>query len=335
MTSLRPFFIAALSLLALICFGIISLTNLEHFSFSDALWFTVVSLATVGFGDLVPHTTGGRIVTMLLILGGVSLLSYVMRIILVSVVEGYLSDIWGNRKMIKEISRLKDHIIVCGAGRVGKEVVAELIREKQEYVVIEKNPDILNKFHEEGSVVFIAGDATEDKVLLSARVEYARGVIVTLADDAENLLITVTCRDFNPKVRIVTRANRQESIIRLKRAGADTVICPAAIGGSRMALASLKPASVAFVQNLIDPNIDLNLEELLLKDTSVLVGKRLKDLNFRVEYGAVLLGIRHGEKIIINPSSAEQLKAGDMLIMCGAKASLSRLEKVVVGEKVS
>jgi voltage-gated potassium channel len=262
-------------------------------------------------------------------------LTYVLSTIFVGIVEGHISDIWGRRRMMKEISKLKDHMIVCGAGRVGREVVAELIREEQDYVVIEKNPDILDELQEDGSVIFLAGSASEDKVLLAARVAYARGVVTTLADDAENLMITIACRDFNPKVRIVARANRPESIIRLKRAGADTVVSPSAIAGSRMALSALRPASVAFVQTLIEEtDIDLDLEELLLKDNSLLVGKRLKDSRLREEYGVMLLAIRRGEKTITNPSSAEELMAGDLLILCGTKAALSHLEKVVLGEKV-
>jgi len=334
--SLRPIFYAALALVALICIGVVSFVSLEQKSINDALWLILVSMTTVGYGDQVPATTAGRIIIMLLVLSGVGLLTYVLSTIFVGIVEGHISDIWGKRKMMKEISRLKDHIIVCGAGRVGREVVAELIREKHDYVVIEKDPVILNEFHEEGSVIFIAGNASEDKVLIAARVAQARGVITTLSDDAENLMITIACRDFNPTVRIVARANRPESIIRLKRAGADTVVCPSAIAGNRMALASLKPASVAFVQTLIEePDIDLSLEELLLNNNSVLVGKKLKDSRLREEYGVMLLAIRRGDAIITNPSSAEQLMARDLLILCGAEGALSLLEKVAVGEKVT
>jgi voltage-gated potassium channel len=220
----------------LIGVGVVSFVSLEQKSFVDALWLILISMTTVGYGDVVPATTTGRVIIMLLVLSGVGLLTYVLSTIFVGIVEGHISDIWGKRKMMKEISKLKDHIIVCGAGRVGNEVIAELIREEHDFVVIEKDPNILNELHEEGTVKFIAGNASEDKVLLAARVAHASGVITTLADDAENLMITIACRDFNPKVRIVARANRPESVIRLKRAGADTVVSPSAIAGSRMAL---------------------------------------------------------------------------------------------------
>lgn len=336
MTSIRPILYAALALMALICFGVISLIRLEQLSLNDTLWLIAVSMTTVGFGDVVPATTAGRFITILLVLGGVGLLTYVLGAIFVGMLEGHLSDIWGKRRMMKDIAKLQDHIIVCGAGRVGKEVVAELIRDNQDYVVIEKETAVLEEFKQEGSIMFIAGDATEDKVLLSAKVEQARGVIITLADDAENLLITIACRDFNPAVRIVARANRQESIIRLKRAGADTVVCPSAIAGNRMALASLKPASVAFVQTLFEePDIDLSLEELLLNDNSVLVGKKLKNSRLREDYGVMLLAIRRDEEIITNPSSEELLMAKDLLILCGAAGALSNLEKAAAGGKAT
>lgn len=334
MTSLRPLLHAALALIVMVWAGVYSFVEFEDKSVIDALWLTMTSITTVGFGDVVPSTTAGRVVTIFLMLGGIGMLTYVAGTIFTGMLEGQLRDIWGKKKMVKEISKLRNHIVVCGAGRVGREVVAELLQENKRFVVIEKDPARLEELRTEGGVLFIAGDATEDKVLLYARVSQARGVITTLAEDAGNLMITIACKDFNPEARIVARANRPESIIRLKRAGADTVVCPSAIAGNRMALASLKPASVAFVETLVeDREINLNLEELYLNEKSPFVGNVLRDSHIREDYGVMVLAIRRGEENIINPDPGEKFMAGDLLILCGEAEKLVLLEKMAAGEE--
>lgn len=330
--SIRPIIYAGTALFILVSGGIYGIIRLEGKNFMDALWLMIVSITTVGYGDVVPSTTAGRLMTMFIVVCGVGLLTYVLGTVFVGVLEGHLSDVWGKRKMMREIAKLNGHIVVCGSGRVGREVMAELLEEKQRFVVIEKDPVRLEELKSEGSVLFIAGDATEDKVLLSARVPQAKGVITTLPDDAENLLITIACKDFNPRVRVVARANRPESVIRLRRSGADTVVCPSSIAGSRMALASLKPASVALVQTLVeDRNIDLRLEELSLSESSPLAGKELKDSGIRENYGIMVLAIGRGKENIINPPPREMLQAGDLLILCGRAEGLASLEKVLTG----
>lgn len=333
MTSLRPVIYATVALILVVSASMFSYIRLEDKSFIDALWLTMTSITTVGFGDVVPSTTAGRIITILLMLIGIGIFAYVVGTFFGEILEGHLSDAWGKRKMIKEISKLKEHIVVCGAGRVGRMVVRELIGEKKKFVVIEKDPACLAELRSEGDVLFIVGDATEDKVLLSAQVTNAKGVITTLADDGGNLMITIACKEFNPEAHIVARATRPESIIRLKRAGADTVVSPSAIAGKRMALASLKPASVAVVQTLIeDHEINLNLEELTVSEKSGLVGKELKNSRFREDYGVIVLAIRRGDRNIINPVPTEKFIAGDLLVLCGIAEQLSKLEKIVAGE---
>lgn len=332
MAPLRNIFYTFSALVIVITIGVICFIKLENMSFIDALWLVFVSITTVGFGDIVPSTDAGRLVTIFLIISGVGLFTYVLSAVFVGVTEGYIKNVWGQRKMLKKISTLENHIVVCGAGRVGKSVILELREGKDKFVIIEKELDRLEELRLEKEILFIAGDATEDKVLLSARVKHAKGVITTLPEDAGNLLITIACKDFNPAVRVVSRANRPESIIRLKRAGADIVICPSAIAGNRMALSVLKPASVAYVQSLIEEReIDLELEELSLAPGSSLAGKKIKDSHFREHYGIILLAIRRGNQDIISPKLEEELLPGDLLVLCGSSAQLARLEKLASG----
>jgi len=331
LNSLRPVYFATFALFFAIMAAIYGLMTIEGMSFIDALWLAVTSISTVGFGDKVPSTTTGRIIVMVLIFCGVGLFTYLLSAIFVGLIEGHIRDVWGKQKMFKRISKLKDHIVVCGAGRVGQAVIKELMAGKQDFVVIEQDQDRLEELLSSvGSVPFIAGDATEDRVLLAAGTVRSKSIITTLADDAGNLMITIACRDFNPNARVVARANRPESMVRLKRAGADTVVCPSAIAGNRMALASLKPASVAFVQTLVEEReIDLELEELVINENSPIAGMELKESRLREEYGVMLLAIKRGDESIVNPEPTEKFLPGDVLILSGPSDKLTTLEKVV------
>lgn len=331
MISLRSILYAISFLIIIILSSVFFFVEIEEKNFMDALWLTMSSVTTTGYNDVMPVTKAGRIITMFLSAVGFGFLTYVLGTFLGGMVEGRISGVWGRRKMAREIAKLKNHIVVCGAGRVGREVICELLQEKKDFVVIEKDPAHLTEFCDEG-VLYINGDATEDKVLIAAGIEAAKGVITTLADDAENLMIIVTCRDFNPAAHIVARANRPESIVRLKRAGANTVVCPSAIAGNRMALASLKPTSIAVVETIVeDRNNSLNLEELTVSDKSTLVGMEIKESRLRKDYGILVLAIKRDGKNIINPDSSEKLMTGDLLVLCGTAVQLARLEKVATG----
>lgn len=234
--------------------------------------------------------------------------------------------------MMKRISRLENHIILCGAGRVGKEVALELVREKVKFVVIEKDPEKLNELRELG-VQYIAGDATEDKVMQLVHMESASGLITTLPDDTGNLFITMSAKTINPKIRVVARANRPENIKKMERAGADQVICPSAIAGVRMALSVLKPASVSYVQTLVDSReVNIELEEIFLDSASPLVGTDLKNSGLRENYNILLLAIKRNEDVILNPSPDEVFQPGDVLIVLGTAESLSKLELDALGD---
>lgn len=329
---LKSFLYAFIALTMVMVAGVEAFVRLEGLSYLDAMWLATVSITTVGYGDVVPKTLPGRVVTMLLIVSGVGLFTYVLSTLLSGLVEGGVRDVWGRRRMEKKIANLNNHIIVCGAGRVGREVILQLIHEKKKFVVIEKDIERLEQLKADG-VLFIAGDATEDKNLLSARVKEAKSVISTMPEDAGNLFITITCKDFNPQVKVVARANRPEAVLRLKRAGADTVISPAAIAGNRMALAAVKPASVAFVQTLIEQHqVNLELEELPVSESSPLAYTELKDSRLREDYNAQLLAIIRSGQTLVSPGPNEKLIPGDLLIIFGPSDELSRLEELVTGE---
>jgi len=231
--------------------------------------------------------------------------------------------------MEQTIKKMRAHIVLCGAGRVGREVLAQLKYDGTPFVVIERDPSFLAMLQADG-VPYIAGDATEDRVLLAAGVDRARCVITTLPEDAGNLLITIACRDLNPSIRIIARANRPEGLLRLKRAGTDCVISPAAIAGNRMALAALKPASVALVQTLIEkPGVSLELEEMTVCPGAPLEGRELRHSRLKEDYDVQLLAIVRGEETLVNPKGTEVFRAGDLLNIFGPAEKLSLLEAQV------
>jgi len=325
--SIRLFAYAFVVLLLIMGAAIFLFMRLEHMTFMDALWLTVASVSTVGFGEG-PRTTGGRVVTIALIVTGVAVFTFLLSNVSAILVEGKLRDFWGRRRMDNAIARLSGHIVVCGAGRVGGQVISHLRQEKTPFVVIERDEKLLADLRADGSILFLAGDATEDRLLLEAGVQKAAGVITTLAEDAGNLFITVSCRDLNPRLRVVARANRPESVLKLKRAGAAVVVCPSSIAGSRMVLAATKPASVAFVESLMEErNINLELEEVFLSGAHPFINRELRASGLRENYDTLVLAIRRAEQTIINPCATERLLEGDVLIVCGPPDRLALLEK--------
>ena len=320
---------AILGLLLLL--STLAFVKFENLSVSDAIWLTVITMATVGYGDLVPHTMAGRISAMLMIVGGVGLYTYILSSVFTGLLEGQLAELWWRKRMMKRISKLENHIILCGAGRVGKEVCHGLIKGKVNFVVIESDPDRLNELREMG-VQYVAGDATEDRIMQAVQLESATGVIITLPDDTSNLFITMSSKTLNPSAKVIVRVNRPENIKKMERAGADQVICPSAIAGARMALSALKPTSVSYVETLVDSKeLNIELEEILLNDSSRLVGAELKNSMLREKYNVLLLAIKRGGDILLNPSPDITFEKEDILIVCGATLSLAKLEADVIG----
>jgi voltage-gated potassium channel len=325
-SELRKKFIIAVGLVVLVAsFGTAGYMLLEGWNFIDALYMTVITLASVGFKEVHDLSTFGRIFTIIIIIGGVGTVAYALSAGAKIILEGELQEVYGRRRLEKKIKELKDHYIVCGYGRMGKIICRELREKNIKFVIVEKQPDM----HQENKDLLIfPGDATKDEVLKELGIEKAKGLVSVLPTDAENLFVVLSARGLNPNLFIVARAGEEGSEKKLVRAGADKVVSPYHIGGLRIAHTVLKPAVVDFIEFATKSgNIDLQMEEILIKESSELIGKSLDECGIGRELGIIIVAIKkpNGE-MKFNPTFKSAIKTGDTLIALGESSKLKNLE---------
>lgn len=302
---------------------------IESWTWFDSLYMTVITLATIGYGEVKPLTDGGRWFTIGLIFVGVGVFGFLIANIVQAVVETGIAAALGRRKVFKDISQLEDHFILCGAGRVGLRVVDELANRDVDFVVIEHDESVAEKLLTQGHLVLI-GDATDEKVLEGARAQSAKTLITAASSDAENVYITLTARGLNPNIYIVARANDQAAERQLKRAGANKVVSPVLIGSHRMAQAALSPAVADFLESTTKTEgLDLNFEQIHISEDSPLNGVKLKDSGIRSEHNAMVVAVTpRGGQMSFNPSGDHVLTAGDLLIAIGNRKGLAKLVEI-------
>jgi voltage-gated potassium channel len=237
-----------------------------------------------------------------------------------------INIIGGRRKMFKDISKLKDHYIVCGAGRVGRQVIKEMQRRNADFVIVESDEAKGHKLLEQGLLVLI-GDATDEETLRGAGLARARAIVCTLPTDADNVYSTITARGLNPLLYIVARASEEAAIPKLLKAGANRVISPVLIGGHRIAQAVLSPAVSEFIElTTMTEDLDLWMEEVQIDASSPLIGKKLRETGIRRELDTVIIAIKRASgEMQVNPTGDAEVLAGDMLIAVGSEGNLRKL----------
>jgi voltage-gated potassium channel len=295
------------------------------FPWLDALYQTVTTVATVGFREVQPLSSGGQAFTIVLILVGVGTALYTFTQGLEVVVEGHIAEVLGRRRMEREIGRMSGHVIVCGFGRVGRNLAHYVTAAGQDVVVIDNDGDRAAAAEAVGHVV--RGDATIDEVLKEAGIERARVLVTALNTDAANLFVTLTARSLCPELFIVARARVESSEAKLTQAGADRVVNPQGIGGARMAAFVLQPHVVEFLDVVMhDGSLEFRIEEVPLPTGSPLAGRSLRDAHIRDSTGALILALRDASGgFTTNPPPETELCAGQILIAIGTEVQLRAL----------
>jgi voltage-gated potassium channel len=304
---------------------------IEGWSLAESLYATVQTVTTVGYGDFPPQTTAGRIFASLFMFFGIGIVAYVLTSTVQRIVQSELLAAFGERWRQREMDKLRNHFIICGAGRVGSRIIREMERLQVPFVAIESDAQKVAELIAHGEHVIVR-DATLEESLRDAGVERARGLAACLPDDADNVYVVLTARDLNHNLHIVARAVEEQAEAKLIRAGANRVVAPTIIGSHRMAHALMKPAVADFMDSITAENLDLGFEQLEVAPNSIYVGKKISATNIRSELNIVIVAIRHRQgEMNINPSGDAIIEAGDILVAIGHANSLARLNDLARG----
>ena len=317
--------VVLLAVLGVIVLGTVVFHLLEGWSILDSLYVTAQTVTTVGFGDLTPRTTAGRTFAAVFMMASVGVVLYALTTTVQAIVHSELFATYGRAR---KMSKLRDHFIICGAGRVGSHLIRGLRAVNATFLVIETDTAKVEALTDLGIPV-LPRDATLEETLREANVEHASGLATCLPDDADNVYVVLTARDLNPRIHIVARAAEEAAESKLIRAGANRVVAPTIIGGHRMAMALTKPAVGDFLDSVTANHLELGFEQLEVDPKSRLVGRKLRESVIRSELNVVIVSIRRSDgEIIFNPSGETKIEGGDMLIAIGNSESLARLSAV-------
>jgi len=320
--------VVLLAVLGVILLGTIVFHVLEGWSILDSLYVTAQTVTTVGFGDLTPQTPAGRAFASIFMMVSVGVVLYALTTTVQAIVHSELFATYGRSR---QMSKLRDHFIICGAGRVGSHLIRGLRGVDATFVVIETDPAKVEALTDL-NIPVLPRDATLEETLHEAGVEHARGLATCLPDDADNVYVVLTARDLNPNIHIVARAAEEQAESKLIRAGANRVVAPTIIGGHRMAMALTKPAVGDFLDSVTANHLELGFEQLEVDAVSTLVGRKLSETVIRSELNIVVVSIRRNDgEIVFNPSGETRIEGGDMLIAIGGAESLRRLNALARG----
>lgn len=317
----------------LIAFGTLGFHVIERWPWFQSLYATLMTISTIGAEPENQLSQQGRLFNVVLIFVGVGVVGFAIGTFTRKVIESELGSVLGRRRMEKEISRLTNHYIICGLGRVGRRVAAEMAARHIPLVIIEKDPARAQWAVERGLPV-IVGDATKEEMLSKARIHLARGLASAVTSDAQNVYITLTARGIAPNLPIIARASEEDAEPKLLRAGATTVVSPYLFAGQRIARMLIRPSvqrfiDLAFNSSPANGNLDLNIEEMKVPEHSKLCGMAVKEVHFRERFGVILLALRGLDgQLYFNPRGDTTISAGEFLIMMGDTEKLKALESV-------
>jgi voltage-gated potassium channel len=296
----------------------------SNWTFLDSLYMTIITIFTVGYTEVHPLSDSGRILTIILIFFGVSFMAYLASWVAQLIFEGKLREIWGLKVMKNKINSLENHFIICGAGKTAHEIIKSLnSSQPHNFVVIDIDKARIQKLQEQ-NILAIVGDATSDNVLIEAGIEKAAGLAATLPTDADNVFIALSAKGIKNDIFIVAKAERIESIAKMRKAGASKVVSPNIIAGARMAAMLHRPSVVDFMDAAIaGDNQAMQMDEFRLHKRAFIEGKALKDAEIRQRSGAIIVAVRRNNETTVNPSPDFVFAAHDVLVVLGTRIQIN------------
>jgi voltage-gated potassium channel len=330
MDSGRKILISILLTIFILFIGAFGYMALEGWDLLDAVYMTVTTLATVGYGEVHEMGKFGRIYTIALIFFGVGFFLYVIGLVVQFMVEGRIMTILGRKRLDKKIGHLKGHYIVCGYGRIGQVLCKNLKRKPIDLIVIENNQEFISVMDEK-RIFYVSGDATDEDTLIKAGIKQAKGLIAVLGTDADNVFLILTARQLNPDLFIIARASTQGAKSKLKAAGADYVESPYEMGAVSMAQRIIRPTVTSFLDLAFAyKRKDIQMEEIPISSSSHLSNVALKESGIRQNYNLIIIAIKKPDgSMLFNPSFETVIRGGDTVIAVGEEQNLQRLEKVL------
>lgn len=311
-----------------VSFGVIGYMLIESYTFLEALYMTVITIATIGYGEVKILSDAGRIFTIILIISNLGIFAYAISIITSILIQGDFFEKFKTNKMKNRIAQLRNHVIVCGFGRNGKEACEILKRNKVKYVVLENKKELLEDTADDPHFHYLIDDATSEQTLVDAGIRHAKGLITTLPNDADNVYVALTAREVNPMLTIISRASGDSSVTKLKRAGANNVIMPDKIGGAHMASLIVNPDIKEFIDIISGQGDEVRLEEMPVKDIKMAFkGNNLHEMNIRHLTGVNVIGLKKRDGLYeVNPDIYKTLDDDVKLIMLGTVEQMQKLK---------
>ena len=330
MDSVKHLIMSILLTLLIVVVGTTCYMIIEGWDIFDSLYMTVITITSVGYGEVHEIGKAGRLFTIFLIIIGIGFVIYVAGAVVRFMLEGQIRVILGRRRLNKKIDRLKNHYIVCGYGRIGRLLCKNIQKKLIDLVVIEKNEELRQAMDEDG-VLYILGNAADEATLINAGIKHAKSLVSVLGTDAENVFLVLTARQLKADLYITARASSEGSKSKLMAAGANKVESPYDIGALSMAQRILRPTVTNFLdQALDDKRQDIHMEEISVSPSSRLINLMLKDSGIRQNYNLIIIAIKKFDGVMLfNPSFESVIKAGDTLIAVGEAENLKKLEKVL------